>query len=307
MSFARGGGWGGFQGCALPVGRWSHGSHWIVETCPGTQYRTCGARNHLYLNVSKGVGYCFKCELKVFGKEGLYRIWPELEGQAETKPAEFANPISTHLANPQVFGVNAWEVPESRHYLMEKYLTESLCRMLPIYWVPLDSQFAIMADPLSPEYPEAPWCRALSEKAKWRPLTGTQSKAYGWGIRYLPRNIDSVVMCEGIFDILTSGLVGQAVALLGTRAREVWPSWCRSRGVKKVSIWLDADDKGDEALFLRLIPLFKAWNIEVRPLLTKKDPKRYVNQGKAIVRAHDRGETHEWNREHPLAQMWGLG
>jgi hypothetical protein len=237
--------------------------------------------------VNKGVGFCYVCELKIFGTKGLLKWWPELRGHRRTAQPEATQGQPTALANPRGQSISAWDDEEPRNYLIGRNIEEDLCRKLNIMWVPSESAMAMMMTSISPEFRPAPWIRKIrSADSKWRP-GGNDIKAYcyGFGIQYLREGANTVVLTEGIFDILSSGLLGMAIALLGAAAREVWADWLLNvRGLENVVLWFDEDVKGAKADKAIKEMLMDVWGLNVMSLRTVKDPKHYWGRGESVVR-----------------------
>lgn len=123
-----------------------------------------------------------------------------------------------------------------------------LVRSIPIFYIPDKSSLCVFADPVSPEYLPVALIRSLPlDSSKWMPLPGNSIKHHLFGLRFLPKDLRRIVLVEGIFDVLTPGLLGQAVALLGTKLRDSHLACFRHLGIDKVYVWMDSDEPGRRA------------------------------------------------------------
>ena len=163
---------------ALPDGGWSHGGEYVVEQCPN-----CSRRNKLYLNVAKGMGFCYACEVKIYGQEGLNRWYPELVGQHRMPRPTMRLGPSPAILQPSVFGYHAWDHEDTRWWLVEKGVPEHVSREIPIMWIPSENVMAVTMDPLSSEVLPHTWQRDVRQADnKWRPAAGGHSAYYAFGV-----------------------------------------------------------------------------------------------------------------------------
>jgi DNA primase len=85
--------------------------------------------------------------------------------------------------------------------------------------------------------------------------------------------LKAIVMVEGTFDLLSSGLLGYGVALLGTAINDTWASWVK-KNFRAVAVWLDPDEAG-RAGAVKIGKRLNAWGIPFRVIDHPVDPKNH--------------------------------
>lgn len=239
----------------LPEGGRFDGKGEYVTDCP-----CCGGRRKLYWNPSRGLGHCFgsvcietdSAARRVVG-EAAYQA---LFGDVDYGPAIVAVPpkmMPATAARPERTmdkELCAWDYPVSRAFLsgplpQGRDLTEQQVRAAPLggdghkIWVQLD--------PLSIGYDPVTFERRADGSGKWLPpRTGINKAYYTFGLRaWQNSGIASVVLVEGVFDVLHPGLYRRAVAIMGSSFPEAL-SACLARADRLVQAfyWPDPDPAG---------------------------------------------------------------
>jgi hypothetical protein len=197
-------------------GRFVSSHEWLTR-CPDCD------KEKLYYNVSKEIGWCHYCS-KVFTKintDGENLSWSATPG----KDSELA-----------VFN------DEARRFLESRGVTELDMVTLPIKWDGEQLIFPIHSP--APEFPPRKM-RRLLDWGKWLVEKGIDRKFYCFGIDVL-RPAKDVILVEGIFDVLTPGFHGYAIAILGTQLHDTLLVWLEMNR-EKVYLWLDPDEAGMKA------------------------------------------------------------
>lgn len=234
---------------SLPPGEYASGGEYLVDYCP-----SCHKYKHFYFNPTRklvlkngdevtGFGWCHVCNYKIIGWAQFKKIFAGDLKYVPPPKNEVRVQRETRISHPDQWD-NAWDHPRSRSLMLERRLKESIVRQVPIGFVEEEDAVVAEIDPVTRELPQRVIYRRLSGGLqKWICLPGTAMANYGFGLRHLNKGLRAVVVMEGTFDLLSSGLLGYGVALLGTALNDSWASWIKSR-FSAVAIWLDPDDAG---------------------------------------------------------------
>jgi 5S rRNA maturation endonuclease (ribonuclease M5) len=244
----------------------------------------CGASKKFYWNVDNGIGYCQSGSCpgkKVIG-------WTDFE-KAYAGQLVFSDDPASHktyrsskkgLDTANLRFQNAWESDKGRAFLQSRGISEVESRVVPIWWIEESQSLAIDAYPVSPEYPTEVLYRCLDwEDHKWIALKGVSKSLYIWGADYwLKAPEPYLIVCEGMFDVLSTGLLGKAIAVLGSSIKEACGAWfwwlAKERGTK-IYIWTDADKAGEKAR-LEIKTMLNSYAVESEYIEAGKDPKNYT-------------------------------
>lgn len=288
-----------YRDIALPDGVEKTGGWYEVDVCP-----FCYKAKKFYLNLDSNFGKCHSCQEYVRhfnGPKGLYSVYPSLKDAPRVVRPPVNIEVDACYREPELHGHCAWDSWQAMVYLKEdRGLSESLVRSIPILWIPRVHKLAIRINYLysnTGKLANPVLTRPLSF-GKWQPCAGQSVAHCAWGFDHLIPELTTVVLCEGIFDILTAGLIGRGIAMLGTN-----PKWSLVRrlqeiGVRHVILWLDNDAnfKGDVGA-IKISQLFRSSNITPYVVLTQSDPKHYRGRGLEILRLWSKGSLGSEARE----------
>lgn len=272
---------------ALPPGEYTSGGEYLVEYCP-----SCGKKKHFYFNPTRtlvlkngdtvtGFGWCHVCQFKIIGWAHFKKVFAD--DLKYTPPPAMTERVvrDTRVCHPEQWD-NAWDHPRSRHILMSRRIPESLARSVPLGYVEEEDSLTVEIDSPTPELPSRILYRRLSGSIqKWIPLAGTPMANYGFGIRHLHKSLRAIVLVEGAFDILSSGLCGYGVALLGTSINDTWASWIK-HNFKAVAIWMDPDDAGKTGA-RKIGKRMDNWGIRYKIISHPVDPKNHCPTDFSII------------------------
>lgn len=272
---------------SLPPGEYAPGGEYVVEYCP-----SCGKKKHFYFNPTRtlvlkngdtvtGFGWCHVCQFKIIGWAHFKKVFAD--DLKYTPPPDLTERVvrDTRVCHPEQWD-NAWDHPRSRYLLLERRISESLARSVPLGYVEEEDSLTVEIDSPTPELPPRILYRRLSGRLqKWMTLAGTPAANYGFGIRHLHSDLKAIVLVEGVFDILSSGLCGYGVAMLGTSINDTWASWIK-RNFRAVAIWLDYDDAG-ELGSAKISKRLSKWGIPYKVIAHPVDPKNHCPEDFSII------------------------
>lgn len=268
---------------SLPAGRFVGGCEYLLDECPN-----CQKSNHCYYNIDENRGWCHSCHLVI--KSGWHL--KKLCGDSVSEDMEVISPRRDQsgpiFTFKKDFIPNAWDVASSRWILKDRNVTEYEARQVNIMYLDSpDDAYKYMlcpTEPLSPDLPEGIWYRAIKGwPNKWIPRPMTSPKYYGLGQKYIPEDRTQILIVEGIYDILSTGMLGFAVTMFGTNLSDTWLRYI-SKKKWKVNLWLDPDGPGREAS-KKMKQKFYDWNI---PFL-----RDFVEEG--FARDTEPGDLDRWD------------
>lgn len=213
-------------------GRFEEGGSEYVFTCP-----SCG-NPKFFWNVRGGRGYCFRCDLKVGSAAYLRRLLgtaiPEQEKIVEPEVVaqkRFLEKVPVRGTPAEIYLASRLVSVDQAEEIGILYEPETQRIHAPI-WSPLKG--------LPPSYKS----RSIVPGQKgWMSRKG-DGGGYLFGASPKKASMDgSVVLVEGVFDVLTPGLWGRALALLGSQLLE-GVEWWLARTYGKVILLLDPDEAG---------------------------------------------------------------
>lgn len=195
-----------------------------------TECPSCGKRK-LYYNTVKDIGWCHVCERVYFKRDGIFHAG--VEGTPLRKVSIGHGDMAY-----------AWTVPEAREYLEGRRVSGLDALTCDIMYRPETKELVVPVTSPSPDIPPARMKRNIEGKG-WYFEGGADKKPYcfGWeAVRDSGRT--SCVLVEGIFDVLSPGLRGYGIALLGTSLFDLLGLWLELN-MKVVYVWLDPGERED--------------------------------------------------------------
>ncbi|MCB1711787.1 MAG: toprim domain-containing protein [Candidatus Riesia sp.] len=239
------------------------------DECPA-----CGKPDHFFWNVKKNKGHCKSggCGLKVMSLDKLKDL---LDGTASAYVPRWISTTQEDAKEPLRYKykwtTNAWDFPSSRAYLMRRGVSESIARKAPIYYVESRDALCILANPIDSFLdPEVTLYRGVKGyPSKFISPDGCKMGRYGYGLSHISQDTRAVVVVEGAFDLLSTGLLGLGIALLGTSFDKNWIAFFKAR-FDYVVLWFDNDLAGDKAR-TKMIPMLEAWGIRYKDVTYKKN------------------------------------
>lgn len=203
-------------------------------------------------NIVRGFGHCWSCKQVVTGWKAFYKQFGDGTEQAPT--------IEPGLRQETDELEPAWEQTSyepAGEYLFSRGVNKQLAQEVGIMYrdnriyIPVTSQVA----------GDAPfWMHRsiLPDSHGWMAPPVTPKSAYWFGYPQYWRCYQAdkdirgagcpLLLVEGIFDVLTPGLYGNAVALLGSQLSAVLEAYI-GHVHPEVWLWLDNDDAGIEGSY----------------------------------------------------------
>lgn len=217
------------------------GTEYIFE-CP-----SCG-QPKFFWNLRKNAGYCFRCDLKVGSSSYLRRLLGQAIPEQEKVVAPEPVTAKRFLEKVPVGGTPA-EV-----YLASRLVPVALADKIGFLYEPETQRIhAPIWSPLKGSPPSYKSRSIVPGQKGWMSRKG-DGGGYLFGEAPAGNRMEeSVVLVEGVFDVLTPRLWGRALALLGSQLLE-GVEWWLARTYRKVILLLDPDEPG----------MGKAKNIEGR-------------------------------------------
>lgn len=252
----------------LPPGNYlPGGQEYLVDECP-----SCGKRKHFYFNLDKKVGWCHVCHFRIRGhKEFMEAFGGSLETR-RASPVVIEGDRQGILGRSAYWTDNAWDNDEARIFLISRKVTEIQSREIPIQYVEQERAITVPIDSVSPEFATSYIYRRFSlAGSKWMVLPGVDKGHYGFGLKFLDNSLEKIVLFEGTFDLLATGMLGVGAAILGTNVNEAWLVWLKRR-YSEVILWLDPDEAGISAAG-KLKKRMSAWGIKASIYQHSQDPK----------------------------------
>ena len=258
----------------LPAGKFTYScDEYLFDVCPNP---ACGKFEHFSWNVLKKVGHCFVCDCIITGE---YNMMKATKGLGEYLYLPPLGKDYQHLRERGEFHYsNAWDDEKAREFLKARGIDESLARAVPFAFSPEDRVTSVQVEGISPEFPPYSVYRFTdNEDSFWILPKKSQSAYYGFNVQRFSQSKKGLVLMEGIFDVLSSGLYHYGVALcgstLGDKVINAWCTWLELHA-SKVAIWFDPDKagaKGSKEIKKQL----DIWGIPNKIITSEKNPKDY--------------------------------
>jgi hypothetical protein len=215
----------------LPPGKYVGGGGEYLCKCPDC------SKEKFYWNVGKEVGFCHRCQKKIIGETQFQKEFDSL--LVPTTGRASGSTMVPPMRYP------AFSYADSTTYLKHRWITLHQSLSIPIKYDPEKREIWVPIQPLSPELPKS-WIKRSIDFKGWRIESGTKRKHYAFGQEHIPTDQTSVILVEGVFDVLSPGLLGHAMALLGSSLSGTHMVYIANR-FKHVKIWMDPDMPGQNA------------------------------------------------------------
>lgn len=255
------------QELRLPPGAFSswNDEEYVLDYCP-----FCNGDKKFVYNVRKTVGRCWVCPRFVTTYKGLLNA---IKNPEDIEDVSFFKTPMRHPKTSHTNLCNAWDHWKSKDFLLSRGINELTARQENITYDPKLNTAYMEVTSISPDLPDSCLWRQLTPTGKWLFRKGTKAIYYAWGWEKFVNSQKKVLLTEGIFDLLTTGLHPKGIALLGSSPNKIKFHWLR-KNVSGVVVWMDADAAGYKAnsYFEEVCDYF---NIPCKIFLAEKDPKRY--------------------------------
>lgn len=237
----------------------------LVGVCP-----ECGAPKLNY-RPEKGAGICNACHA-TFSRRSIIRAgFPPQDNQPhygegapkkeiKSSPEKELRSCLDGAAKLAVEGLRGWDTSEG---------WTSTC-----HYCPQDLRLYFDLTATSPNAPPLQTSRSIWPSQRGWVVTGSR-RGYFYGI--LPQNSDTIILMEGINDVIGSGLYGKAIAMLGTTLGADVQAHLFAKGFRNIIIWLDPDAaglSGAAKLKKQLRGIFPSVKVLFHPVEPKKVSKR---------------------------------
>jgi 5S rRNA maturation endonuclease (ribonuclease M5) len=242
----------------LPPGQFISDCEYRFDVCP-----SCCKEIHFFYNVKKKQGVCHKCGYTLFNLKDLEDV--EFD-------SIFAKETYAHKSRVKGHSKSAWADYPSRYYLVGKGVSKTQCLNFGIEYEPGENRLRIPIDPIPPEYPKADLVRYFKcPGSKWIPEPGTHKLNYIFNRKVLDKR-KRVMVCEGIFDILSSKMDDYAVSTLGT---EITNDMLTLFENHEIIVWFDYDAAGRKGT-RDIVEAGRVWGFPVTDLtnVMKIEPKK---------------------------------
>lgn len=252
----------------LPPGFLRRDGQWVCD-CP-----FCGRAQHFEWNTEHDVGYCFVCKKFCQNLEQLRYAFSGQLDRIQVRAKEVR-----HKEIDPLNRCSAWDHSRSRAWCQQKNFTELAVRECCIEYSPDCDELYIECSAISRDLPKSTLYRPLGgskKKQKWLHLAGTRAAYYGWGMSGFNDRTRSVLLCEGLSDLLATRLYNYGIAALGSDLNASWFYWL-SKHVKKVYFWFDADLAGEKA-YEACEKMARYYGLPYFSIRTSKDPKCFAPQ-----------------------------
>ena len=245
------------------------GKEYVLNSCP-----QCGKKEKFYWNLWKLEGTCFYCDLVIKGWRRFREFFPDLDEEAPASPRSFVPDLTGPEKMP--FCLAAPMVAESRAYLLSRWVDNDTAMVSRIYYHEESQHLYVRLESPEPRQPSSWVKRRINPEGGWIVAPGTTRSKYAFGWDFIPAARDQVILVEGIFDVLSPGLLGFAVATMGSVLSLDLLAWVSSR-FKYVWLWYDPDAAGDKAREAISFAL-RAWGIPYSVINTDVDPGAFRDQ-----------------------------
>jgi len=205
----------------------------------------CGRVCKFGYNVNTNRGNCFVCGNTVYG----LRYFLGLYEPGTLKPAKwvYRETNYTHIDTKE--GVPAWFHHKSRLWCRLKGITMEASLAANLLYYEDKGELTTPVTSIDKDLVPTVVRRQVGQReSKWLwgndNLRGVQT-LYGWNLEAV-RGRESVLVCEGISDLLYTGLYDVGIAVMGSRLKPTWYYWLK-KNFKRVVFWFDPDEAGQKA------------------------------------------------------------
>lgn len=234
----------------------------LFDVCP-----FCKKYRKFNWNLLTESGHCWSCKRGIWGYNKLHKVIDcvDIDSIPQGPTKVFKGLQGAHL-------INAWDNPKAQSFLMGRGLTEGVVREAQIMYNVNSPSLYLKVLPVIPDKPVGYIYRKLP-KGFWSVASGL-SGFYGWNQQIcLTRR--TVLICEGVFDLLSTGLYRDGVALLGSSPGQPWFRFFRENR-NRLILWFDPDKAGLEAT-KKISELCIYYGIDFDVIYSKLNPKDYLS------------------------------
>lgn len=184
----------------------------------------------MYFNQSKGIGWCHYCKRTVRRKDVQVEDGSDFVFDPQVLPG-----IHVHTTF-------AWENAYAKKYLEGRWVSEPLSYTTGIRYDAERGSIKVPIHSPAPEFPLSYQVRSISPGGHWY-TEAKERKEYCFGLPWVPPNRKEILLVEGIFDVLSPGWLGYAIATLGTTLSDTLCLFLASR-FSFIHIFYDPDMAG---------------------------------------------------------------
>lgn len=221
------------------------GQEYIIP-CP-----KCGKKFSWSLTKSKG--HCFSCKFACRSVSEFREHFPLDDRDVYLSDQSDVSPTSVYgrvLEDADAL-VPAYQRYDAAVYLTSRGVTKEIAERVGIL-ATQDRIHVPCRSPLPHRHPIFMSRSIVPGQKGWMTARGVDKSNYWFdGNHAIELTADGekpLILVEGIFDVLTPGLLGRAVAVLGSKlsvGMESWLARMHGRGCGRVLIWFDPDDAGE--------------------------------------------------------------
>ena len=218
----------------LPAGgSFAEGGSEYKMTCPD-----CGHGNFFW-NLQKLLGSCFNCGKKVLGLGQFSRVFKTVSVLEETR----SQTALKERAGKDLVKITDDEAMPALFYLSSRGVDYGLAQKAGLRYSPSQQRvYCPIWSPLN-GFPPSWKSRSILPGYKgWMGEAGDKAKHYLFGNRFSLSD-PVIVLVEGVFDVLSPGLWGRALSLLGSSLSREIEYWLGEK-FRHVVLWLDPDHAG---------------------------------------------------------------
>lgn len=189
----------------------------------------CG-KLKVYFNQSKGIGWCHYCK-KVVRRKDI-----EIEDGSDFILDSQGYSGNSSSTSP------AWENVVAGKYLKSRWVDELTSATVGIRYDAERESIRVPIHSPASEFPMSHQVRGIYPGGRWY-TEAKERKEYCFGLPWVPISRKEVILVEGIFDVLTPGWLGYAIATLGTTLSDTLCLFLVER-FNRIYIWFDPDPAG---------------------------------------------------------------
>lgn len=258
--------------CKLPEGEFST---WSPDEYQFTCFK-CGKEKKATWNIVKKISNCWSCGHWICGERNFLFYVNQGKSSEQSFSLELLRKKPVPDRVNRNYLINAWDSPASREFLIGRNINEFVSRDVNIQYFEEKKTLYLETRPLSKDLGASYIWRQIPG-GKWYHRKSTKSIYYSWGIeKYLNSFGGSkrdILICEGVFDLLSTRMYRNGIAVLGSNLNDIWYPWLKKRANKLV-LWFDNDDAGHKAT-MTIAKKCEYYNIPYSVILSTKDPKCY--------------------------------
>lgn len=185
----------------------------------------------MYFNQSKGIGWCHYCKRTVRRKD------VSVDEQSDFLLEMFL-PGGFRSTDRALAG----ESSRALQYLCSRWVDAALANQVGILYSYERDAISVPIHSPALEFPRSYQTRSISPGGHWY-TEAKERKEYCFGLPWIPPNRKEILLVEGIFDVLSPGWLGYAIATLGTTLSDTLCLFLASR-FSFIHIFYDPDMAG---------------------------------------------------------------